>query len=411
MSEYINNKRQKVDQLKSLILELHKGKSTEEVKSKLKTLMGEVPYGDVVTAEDELIAEGLPQEEVLKFCDIHTEALRGQIDTSTEKDFPAGHPVHSFKKENRELENEIIIIKNIFDEISESDDDKDVSNLFEKIRIHFNALMDVEKHYQRKENLLFPFLEKYKITGPPMVMWGKHDQTRTLLKTSIEVLSATGNVTAGEAKIAIEISIKPSINALEEMIYKEEKILFPMCLDTLTEADWYEIYIQSDEIGFCLYEPKDKWTTEGKNENDVYNVETGKVQLPSGSFTFQELTAVFNTLPVDLTFVDNEDTVRFFTQGKERIFQRNKTIIGRKVQFCHPPSSVHVVEQILNDFKSGKQESAAFWINMHGKFIHIAYYAVRGEEKEYLGTLEVSQDITGLRALEGERRILEYDNN
>jgi len=411
MSEYINNKRQKVDQLKSLILELHKGKSTEEVKLKLKTLMGEVPYGDVVTAEEELIAEGLPQEEVLKFCDIHTDALRGQIDTSTEKDVPAGHPVHSFKKENRELENEIIIIKNIVDEISESDDDKDVSNLFEKIRIRFNALMDVEKHYQRKENLLFPFLEKYKITGPPMVMWGKHDQTRALLKTSIEVLSATGNVTAGEAKIAIEISIKPSINALEEMIYKEEKILFPMCLDTLTEADWYEIYIQSDEIGFCLYEPKDKWTTEGKNENDVYNVETGKVQLPSGSFTFQELTAVFNTLPVDLTFVDNEDTVRFFTQGKERIFQRNKTIIGRKVQFCHPPSSVHVVEQILNDFKSGKQESAAFWINMHGKFIHIAYYAVRSEEKEYLGTLEVSQDITGLRALKGERRILEYDNN
>lgn len=411
MSEYINNKRQKVDQLKSLILEIHNGKSTEEVREKLKTLMGEVPYGDVVTAEEELIAEGLPQEEVLKFCDLHTDALKGHIDTTTEKTVPDGHPVHIFKQENRALMNEIVILKDIFKEISESDEDKDVTVLYEKIRIRFNSLMDIEKHYQRKENLLFPFLEKYNITGPPMVMWGKHDQVRALLKKAFEVLSINGKVNAGEINVIIELSLIPVLNAIEEMMYKEEKILFPMCLDTLTESDWYDIYLQSDEIGFCLYEPKEKWTPDGKLNTDVYKVDTGKVQLPSGSFTFEELTALFNTLPVDLTFVDSEDKVRFFTQGKERIFQRNKTIIGRKVQFCHPPSSVHIVEQILNDFRSGKQESASFWINLHGKFIHIAYYAVRSEQNQYLGTIEVSQDITGFRALEGERRILEYDNN
>ena len=136
----------------------------------------------------------------------------------------------------------------------------------------------------------------------------------------------------------------------------------------------------------------------------------GKIKLPSGTFSVDELTTILNTLPVDMTFVDKDDTVRYFTQGKERIFDRNRTILGRKVQYCHPPSSVHIVEQILQDFKSGKQDEANFWIQMKGQFIYIRYFAMRDENGDYLGTLEVSQDLTELRKLDGERRILEYDN-
>ena len=131
--------------------------------------------------------------------------------------------------------------------------------------------------------------------------------------------------------------------------------------------------------------------------------------MPTGSFTLEELIAVMATLPFDLTFVDKDDTVRYFTPGKERIFSRSKAILGRKVQYCHPPKSVHVVDQILNDFKSGRHDRARFWINLRGRLVYICYYAVRNEQGEYLGTLEVTQDLTEARSLEGERRLLMYD--
>jgi len=268
--------------------------------------------------------------------------------------------------------------------------------------------MDVEKHYQRKENLLFPFLEKHKITGPPTVMWGKHDETRELLKGAIETLKATEQISVTEAKATIDLVLKPASTAIEEMIYKEEEILFPMCLDTLSDGEWYEIYNQRVEIGFCLYGPTDTWKPVGIEHEKVAVADNGKIQLPSGSMTVTELTALLNTIPFDLTFVDKDDSVRYFTQGKERIFARNRAILGRKVQRCHPPSSVHIVEQILDDFKSGRQDNFAFWINMGGRFIHIEYFALRDNEGNYHGTLEVSQDLTKKRKLAGEQRLLSY---
>ena len=131
--------------------------------------------------------------------------------------------------------------------------------------------------------------------------------------------------------------------------------------------------------------------------------------MPTGSFSLDELIATFSALPFDLTFVDKDDTVRYFSPGKERIFDRSRAILGRKVQYCHPPKSVHIVNQIVKDFKAGKQERARFWINMGGKLIYICYYAVRDTAGGYLGTLEVTQDLTEVRSLEGEQRLLTYD--
>jgi DUF438 domain-containing protein len=194
------------------------------------------------------------------------------------------------------------------------------------------------------------------------------------------------------------------------MTVKEEEILFPMAMDALADSDWYQIRKQSVEIGFCLYDPPTEWTPEGlENENiNEAQKEGENIQLPSGSFTAEELLAILNTVPVDMTFVDRNDKVKYFTQGTERIFQRNRAILNRDVRHCHPPASAHIVDKILEDFKSGKQDRAPFWINMRGKFIHIEYFALRNEKGEYLGTLEVSQDLTDYRALEGEQRILSY---
>jgi DUF438 domain-containing protein len=192
------------------------------------------------------------------------------------------------------------------------------------------------------------------------------------------------------------------------MIMKEEEILLPMSMDKLTEGDWHAIYQQTMEFGYCLYDPEVEWKPEGVATPEVTFGNKEFIQLSTGNFRIEELEALFKVLPVDLTFVDKDDKVRFFSLGPDRIFTRNRAILGRDVRMCHPPSSVHVVDQILDDFKSGKENSASFWITMQGKFIYIEYFAMRGKEGEYLGTLEYTQDLTLLRKLEGEQRLLSY---
>lgn len=409
MSEFINNSKKRVSELKKLMIEINKGKNVEEAKAKLAELMGSIPYGEVVQAEQELIEEGMKQEEILKYCDLHSQALRGNIDLSGAKTAPDGHPVDTFIKENGLVLLEINKLEDIFYKVESKDNLDDASNELLSIKQIFNNLMDIEKHYVRKENLVFPYLEKYEITGPPMVMWGKHDEIRGFLKSAQQIFTQVKNATVEELKGYIAIILRPTIEAIKEMIYKEEKILFPMCMDTFNDIEWYEIYKQSSEIGYTLEAPKAEWKPADVVEEEIKPKESGRITLPTGSFTLKELETFLNTMPIDMTFVDKDDKVRYFSQGKERIFDRNKAILGRQVQFCHPPSSVHVVNKILDDFKSGAQDSATFWINFGGKYVHIAYYAMRDEKGEYLGTLEVTQDIAKYKAIEGERRILEYD--
>ncbi|MFC2165781.1 DUF438 domain-containing protein [Acidobacteriota bacterium] len=408
MSELIENTQKRKELLKHMILQLHEGTAPEAVKKQLIKLLGKVPYNDVVEVEQELINEGLPQEEVLKLCDIHTMALDGILDHTEAETAPPGHPVHTFKEENRALRKEIQALEQLYDDVKNTEDEDHLSGLVNEIHQHFNALMDVEKHYLRKEYLLFPFLEKHGVTGPPTVMWGKHDETREFLKAVIEALGATDDISIEEAKTVIDLVLSPASKAIDDMIGKEEEILFPMCLDTLNDSEWYEVEKQSIEYGFCLYDPKVKWVPDGVEPDEGVSEEAGRIQLPSGSFNVTELMAVLNSIPFDMTFVDKDDRVKYFTQGRERIFARSRAILGRKVQQCHPPSSVNIVEKILDDFKSGKEDHAAFWITLKDRFIHIEYFALHSEEGDYLGSLEVSQDLTEKRKLEGEQRLLQY---
>jgi DUF438 domain-containing protein len=408
MSELIDNAKARRGVLKHLILQLHDGKAPEEVKPQLLKLLGRVPYSDVTEVEQELIAEGMPTEEILKLCDLHSAAMKGAIDLSAAKSFPPGHPVDTFKKENQALIGEITLTEKLFEEIEGLSAEADASEQIGQLRVRFNQLADIDKHYSRKENLVFPFLEKKGVTGPPTVMWGKDDEVREMVKGAIEALGKAVNATGQEAQGLIELLLGSTTEAIQEMIFKEEEILFPMCLDKLDDAEWYEVYKQSLEIGFCLYDPIDEWKPEGITTTVEPTAETERVHFSSGSLSPVELGAILNTIPFDLTFVGADDKVKYFTQGRERIFARTRAIIGRNVQMCHPPGSVHIVEKILADFRSGSREQAAFWINMGGRFIHIEYYAVRDDDGEYLGTLEVSQDLTDKRALEGEQRLLSY---
>jgi uncharacterized protein len=407
MSEIINNAKKRKELLKHMILQLHNGEAPDIVRNRLVDLLQSIPYDEVVEVEQELIAEGLPVEEVLKLCDVHQMVLDGHIDQSGAKPVPEGHPVDTFRMENRELEKIITRIEQLFDKVKSISENEKKQWLIE-VHTLLNSLMDVDKHYKRKEYLLFPFLEKYEITGPPKVMWGKHDEIRALLKASIESVSTADNITVGELGPIAELIIIPAVKGISDMISKEEEILLPMSMDRLTNDDWYAIYRQTNEFGYCLYDPPVEWNPEGIDVGEITYSAGNNLQLKTGSFNINELESLFKTLPIDITFVDKDDKVKFFSLGPDRVFTRNRAILGRDVRMCHPPSSVHVVEQILTDFKSGKENSAAFWISMMGKFIYIEYFALRDNNSEYLGTIEFTQDLTKLRKLEGEQRLLSY---
>ncbi len=411
MSELINNSQFRKKRLKELILKLHEGESPEKVRQELTESLKTIPYGEVVEVEQELIEEGLPESEVLKLCDIHGSVLEGNVDLSAAKDIPEGHPVDVFKKENQELKKTAEKASELLQALDDISEDEFKDHLL-KLQGRFNELMDVDKHYQRKEYLVFPYLERKGITGPPKVMWGKHDEIREQLKGCLEILK-TPDLKKQDLIDSLELVFYPALKALTDMVQKEEEILFPMSMDELTTEDWWEIHTQTLEFGYALYDPQVDWQPEEfKDKVAEAGIAHGdSVQLPSGSFTAKEIMAILNNVPVDMTFVDKHDKVKYFTQGRERVFPRSRSIINRDVRLCHPPGSTHIVEKILEDFKSGKATHAPFWIQMGGKFILIEYFALHDDNGEYMGTLEVSQDLTKNRALEGEKRILSYTDH
>ncbi len=414
MSELIDNGAPaRKDLLKHLILQLHVGEAPAQVQRQLVRMLGQVPYGMVVEVEQELIEDGLPPEEVTKLCHLHGAALEGAIDLSGAVVAPPGHPVHTFQRENAALRAELEGLADAVAVLQDLAEDAPVAGAVLGLRARLNALTDVDKHYLRKEHLLFPYLEKHGITGPPKVMWAKHDETRALLKGAIDALVA-GPANVAEALSAVALAVKPAAQAIRDMTEREENILLPMSLDTLGELEWWEIARQSADVGFCLVEPEGEWRPASAPVDDAPAADASRIRLPTGSFAAKELEAFLNALPVDATFVDADDRVRYFTHGGERVFARSRAILGRKVQYCHPPSSVDTVDQILEGFRSGKHDRAAFWIEKRGgpgtsgRFVHIEYVAMRDAAGAYLGCLEVTQDLTEKRALTGEQRLLSW---
>ncbi len=407
MSELIQDREKRKALLKHMIEQLHEGDVPDAVRPQLIRLLGRVPYDEVVEVEQQLIAEGMPTEEILKLCDIHHAAMEGALDETMDVDLPEGHPLQVMRAENHALGWEVDALAKIFARIAEMGADGDPSVDLHDIRVRFNNVMDVEKHYLRKEHLVFPFLEKKGITGPPTVMWGKHDETREMLKAAIASLEASAGATVEEVQGVIELVLKPAADAVSSMIDKEEQILLPMCLETLSDRDWYEVSMGSEEIGYCLAAPETTWRPADLPDADV---PTGhdRIRLATGGFTAKQLEAVLNNIPFDITFVDADDTVRYFSHGRERIFARTRAILGRKVQYCHPPKSVDTVQKILDDFREGRETHSMFWIEMGGRFSCIEYFALHDDEGEFLGSLEVSQDLTEKRALTGEQRLLNY---
>ena len=405
MSELIDNRPQRVRTLKGIIKRLHAGEATDEVRASLKELVCQTDYSEVVAMEQELIAGGMPVEEIAGMCDLHSQVTREVLVQLAPPPLPPGHPVDTFRRENEALRQSIARLQKAMNGVLETADDGDVSALLLEWRQALNELRDVDKHYQRKEHLLFTCLERHGITGPSKVMWRKDDQIRDLLK-DLGTALREGNNAVARWKLLATTTGATAASGVHEMIYKEEQILLPMCLERFTADEWAEIWASSPRYGWCLVEPREGYKPMGFQLDRTAT--PGGVALPTGTLALEQLIAIFSTLPVDLTFVDADDRVAFFSEGPKRVFARSRAIIGRMVQNCHPPRSVDVVDRILGDFRAGRQNVAEFWIRFTGRFVHIRYFAVRAEGGRYLGTLEVTQDVDSIRALEGERRLLEY---
>ncbi len=406
-----DERQERVEIMKRLVRQLHDGKAPEQVKQQLETMLAGADYADVFRMEVQLIEEGIPQESIQALCDTHTRVLKKHLDQQETPQTTPGHPVHTFVEENKAIQVKIDSIKRQVAELEGLAEDADALSAIRQLQTGLNELMDIDKHYRRKENLVFPFFEKKNVPGVPAVMWGKDDEVRNLLKTTLAGLQDIDAISGREALAFAQLAILPAVEAVAEMIYKEEKVFLPTALDLLSDAEWYEIYTQTAEIGYCLIAPDSEWKPADIDTGQLPTATIdGKVQLPTGSLTLTELVALFNTLPFDITFVDKEDSVRFFSEGPDRIFERTRTVLGRKVQYCHPPSSVQTVNRILADFKAGEQNQARFWIKLGGRLVYIVYYAVRDEAGDYLGTLEVTQDLTELQQIEGEQRLLSYDD-
>ncbi|KHD87514.1 MAG: histidine kinase [Bdellovibrio sp. ArHS] len=302
------------------------------------------------------------------------------------------HPVRVYLDENNYL-------KKILFELSEADAEKDFQAFFNI----FNQVAQVDIRYVRKENQLFPFLEKKGWLGPSHGMWSFHDQIRQQIRDIRAKL---------EKKDFKELrpDVTMLISEMARMIQIEEMRLFPISLDILDAEDWKQAAQGEQEIGWMHKKIAVAPTPPPPPPiSKPVNAAGDSLRMNEGYLSLEQINLLLQVVPLDLTYVDENDKVLFYNRGEERVFPRSAGVIGREVRFCHPPKSVGTVLKILEEFKAGRQNTAEFWINYRGKTIHIRYFAVRDAEKKYRGVIELSQDITDIKNIQGERRLLEWE--
>ncbi len=392
--------------LKDIIRDLHAGEDPEVLKTRFADLVSEISPGELAEVEQSLIDEGMLEEEITNLCSLHVEIIKEGLDKGDLPSMPGGHPVHTFMMENRAAENIVARLDDVLCELGDPPEQEAFLGKRDELLSQLGELGQLDVHYTRDETQRFPTLEQHGITGPTQVMWAVHDEIRASLK---EAVRRTDEGSAKEAVLSInEVSV-----AIKDMVYKEEHILYPMSLEALTEAEWVRMRQGEDDIGYAGVLPATGWEpkvlAEAPEELARAPTAPSAIDLDTGHLTPEQVNLMLKHMPVDMTFVDENDEVAYFSATDERIFPRSPGIIGRKVSKCHPPKSVHVVERIVASFKSGERDVAEFWLDMNGRLIHIRYFAVRDDAGAYRGTLEFSQDLTDLKRIEGERRLLDWE--
>ena len=408
-------------QLKEIVKDLHEGSDIKAVQKRFAQLIRNVSPEEIAQMEQALIAEGIPVEQVQKVCDVHVQVFEQALERRKKNKVLPGHPVHTYLQENRALRKILRRMRPLLKQVTRGARSREFQAVLEELKA-------IEIHYRRKENQLFPYLEQVEFTGPSKVMWGKHEEIRKQLREFEDAYRQ-------EDWSRFAALGRGLLRAVGRMIFMEEKILFPTSLKKLSEKQWAEIRRGEPEIGYAWVQPGNLWdpsvviaasvakelgkatgkASPGTAADGAMGTgtapgaeEAGEIPLDVGKLLPQQINLMLRNLPIDMTYVDENDRVRYYSQGRERIFPRSPAVIGRAVQNCHPPNSVHVVEKILESFKRKQKDTAEFWLTLGGRFIHIRYFALYDQKGIYRGVVEVSQDVTDIRALEGQKRLLDW---
>jgi len=386
--------------LKDLILRLHAGEDSAKIKQEFQEHFDNVSALEISVMERGLLTQGIEVEDIQRLCNIHASLFAGAVaydrPVSEETEKP-GHPIRVLKEENLAIESALDRIARLLEAYLDSKDPSLKEGLLKQLGI----LWAFDKHYARKEYAIFPIMERYGMTAPPKVMWGVDDEIRAQFKEVRKLLEADQLDDIRETFDALKYE-------MTEMIIKEEEILIPMVSDSFAEADWLEIADASEEIGYCIVRPEAKWApkiTVIGDEKASENTEDGDVHFETGHLSIKELEKILNSLPLEITFIDAEEKLKYYNNGPgEKIFMRTKNAINGQAENCHPAKSVKIMKQLVADLKSGKKDVETLWYEELGKFVVVTYCAVRDDDGVFLGTLEYVQDAKSIRGLEGEKR-------
>jgi PAS domain S-box-containing protein len=386
-------------ELETFVLKYIQSKNGSKLIPEYEHIISTITAFETMEVFDFVLESGVPLETVKantgKLLNLFHKSLR---DSSWDKP-GEGHFLHYLMLENRETEKIIAEVKTLNKELFKGETDNR-PELTSRLRELMTRLRGYEVHYIKKENILFPQIEKvFPQYHCLQVMWSFHDDFRKILKMiNLNLADKYPDYDLLNKQIGKLFFI------VLPVIFREEQIVFPVAYKMLPNSCWEEMLDHSYEHGWCYIDPPQRKTL--KTDLPV----NGFVNLGSGLLTAEQIKLIFNNLPVDITFIDEEDSVKYFSESKERIFPRSRSIIGRKVQNCHPPESVHVVNEIIAAFRKGEKDHADFWIHLKKRFLYIRYFAIRNETGKYCGTLEVSQDITEARELSNERRLLNWNS-
>lgn len=377
---------ERIDLLKDLLDRLNRGEALDAVRADFVKEFQDVEASEIMKAEQQMIKEGVPVTEVQKLCDVHAALFHGNIRQERERMAEeyvkeVGHPLYTFTKENEAL-------KAVLDEAREALSRHEVD------RKLLGRVRELAIHYAKKGDLLYPHLKvRYGISGPSDVMWTVDDEIRDELAALSRKLQDKNpeSVLQGEKELQ---RFEAVLTRAEEMIYKEEKILFPNCALNFTRDEWIRIYHDSKDYAPCFGVENAVWP-EAETAVDKMRAATPgdqEIVMAGGHMTVAQLTAMLNTIPMEITFVDDQNINRFFNEGPKD-FKRPKMAIDREVFSCHPPKIEAKVRMILNEFRAGTLDKVPVWMEKNGKTMLVTYMAVRDHDGNYIGTLELVQDM------------------
>ncbi|MEM3470595.1 MAG: DUF438 domain-containing protein [Thermoproteota archaeon] len=426
MSTEIHDREEVTKAVREILKGLHRGEDIEEVSRRFRNILSKVSPIEIPLIEQQLVEEGIPIEEILKLCDLHVALFREHLQPRELKGVPKGHPLDALMKENDWILKQTETIGLYASILLKVEDEKQSKEVFARLKAAVSELLKIGLHYRKIQMLLFPYLEKRGISAVPRVLWGREDKIRIKLRQLLEIMQRADETFSPQlvneaVNKAVEI-----VRETSELVFRENKILFPAAYALLSEGEWAAIAEISNDLGYII-SVEEEWRTDAKPilpyeldakitseqidklppefrsmvafhgiEPDVYKV-VGRedIDLNTGFLNVDEIKAVFKSLPLEMTFADENDRIKFFTESMLRKgFARAKTIIGRRVEYCHPPRLESIVRKNIDDVKLGRAEYREYWTRSGGRIIRVLIVPVRNENKDYLGSLEIVEDLT-----------------